>query len=58
MNEIMLNEIMFSKEGNVLYNDAQNTFYSWLYGIEFMVKYHSESERGDPLSPLHRLLSD
>ena len=26
------------KEGNVLFNDALNTFYLWLYGIRHMVK--------------------
>ena len=30
-------------EGNVLFNDAQNTFYLWLYGIRHMVKDHSDS---------------
>ena len=29
------------KEGNVLFNDALNTFYLWLYGIRHMVKDHS-----------------
>ena len=28
----------------------------WLYGIKHMVKDHSDSERGNPLPPLHRLL--
>ena len=32
-------------EGNVLFNDALNTFYLPLYGVRFMVKEHSESER-------------
>ena len=40
-----------TKEGNVLFNDALNTFYLWLYGIEHMVKDHSDSERGNPLQP-------
>ena len=31
------------KEGNVLFNDALNTFYLWLYGIGHMVKDHSDS---------------
>ena len=26
------------KEGNVLFNDALNTFYLWLYGIGHMVQ--------------------
>ena len=43
------------KEGNVLFNDALNTFYLWLYGIRHMVKGHSDNEKGNPLPP-HRLL--
>ena len=43
------------KEGNVLFNDALNTFYLRLYGIRHMVKDHSDSERGNPLPP-HGLL--
>ena len=43
------------KEGNVLFNDALNTFYLRLYGVGHMVKDHSDSERGNPL-PLHGLL--
>ena len=39
------------KEGNVLFNDTLNTFYLWLYGIQHMVKDHSDSERGNMLSP-------
>ena len=33
------------KEGNVLYNDALNTFYLRLYGVGHMVKDHSGNER-------------
>ena len=33
------------KEGNVLFNDARNTFYLRLYGVEHMVNGHSDSER-------------
>ena len=29
------------KEGNVLFNDALNTFYLWLYGVRHIVKDHS-----------------
>ena len=29
------------KEGNLLFNDALNTFYLWLYGIGHVVKDHS-----------------
>ena len=43
------------KEGNVLFNDALNTFYFLLYGVRHMVKDHSDSEKGN-LLPLHRLL--
>ena len=43
------------KEGNILFNDALNTFYLRLYGIRHMVKDISDSERGNPLPP-HRLL--
>ena len=39
------------EEGNVLFNDALNTFYLWLHGV----KDHSDSERGKPLPP-HGLL--
>ena len=35
------------KEGNVLFNDALNTFYIPLYGVGHMVKDHSDSERGN-----------
>ena len=43
------------KEGNVLFNDALNTFYLRLYGVRHMVKDHSDSERENLLPP-HRLL--
>ena len=43
------------KEGNVLFNDALNTFYVRLYGVKHMVKDHSDSERGNSLPP-HGLL--
>ena len=33
------------KEGNVLFNDALNIFYLWLYDIGHMVKDHSDSEK-------------
>ena len=38
-------------EGNVLFNDALNTFYLRLYGVGHMVEDHSDSERGNPLPP-------
>ena len=43
------------KEGNVLFNDALNTFYLRLYGVGHMVTVQSDSERGNPLPP-HGLL--
>ena len=43
------------KEGNVLFNDALNTFYLWLYGVRRMVEDYSDSEIGNPLLP-HGLL--
>ena len=45
----------YRKEGNVLFNDALNTFYLRLYGVRHMVEDHSDSERGNPLPP-HGLL--
>ena len=33
------------KEGNVLFNDALDTFYLRLYGVTHMVKDHSDSEK-------------
>ena len=45
------------KEGNVLFNDALNTFYLRLYGIRHMVKDHSDSERENPLPPLFLISS-
>ena len=41
------------KEGNVLFNNALNTFNVRLYDIEHMVKDHSDSVRGNPQPPLH-----
>ena len=39
------------KEGNVLLNDALNTFYLRLYGVRHIVKDHSDNERENPLPP-------
>ena len=33
-------------KGNVLFNDALNTSYLWLYHVRHMVKDHTDSERG------------
>ena len=38
---------------NVLINDALNTFYLRLYEVGRMANDHSNSERGNPLPPLH-----
>ena len=43
------------EEGNVLFNNALNTFYLRLCGVGHTVTDHSDSERGNPL-PLHGLL--
>ena len=48
-------QIFWYLEGNVLFNDALNTFYLRLYGVRHMVKDHSDSERGNQL-PSHGLL--
>ena len=47
--------LLRSKEENVIFNDALNTFYLRLYGVRHLVKDHSDSESGNPLSP-HGLL--
>ena len=39
-----INVIEGRKEGNVLFNDALNT-YLRLYGVGHMIKYHTDSER-------------
>ena len=48
---------MLWKEGNVLFNDALNTFYLRLYGVGHMVKYSSNSER-KPAAATWATLSD
>ena len=42
---------MGRKEGNVLFNNALNTFYLRLYGVGHMVKDHSDSDTANPLPP-------
>ena len=44
------------QEGNVLFNDAVNTFLIWLYGDGHVVKGHSDSKIENLLLPLHGLL--
>ena len=43
------------RKGNVLFNDALNTFYLELYGVGHMVKDHSDSKEENLLPP-HGLL--
>ena len=39
-----------------LFNDSVNTFYLRLFGVGHnMIKDHSDSERENPLPPLHAL---
>ena len=47
-------QVVMVVEGNVLFNDALNTFYLRLYGVRHMVKDHSDSERENP-QPQHGL---
>ena len=44
-------------EGNVLFNDALNTFYLRLYGVGHMVNNYSDSER-KPAAATWATLSD
>ena len=58
-NRFLFSQVLISstrKEGNVLFNNALNTFYLQLYGVEHMVKDHSNSERGNPLLQARVLL--
>ena len=52
---LLFHALLCRKEGHVLFNDVLNTLYLRLYGVRYMVKDHSDSERGNPLPP-HRLL--
>ena len=53
MNNLRTNTGLWAKEGgNVLFNDAFNTFYSWLYGVGHMMKNLSDSEKGNLLGLL------
>ena len=45
------------KEGNVLFNNTLNTFYLQLYGMKYMVKYHSDSKM-KPATATWATLSD
>ena len=55
MGTVLALRLRDERERTVLFNDALNTFYLQLYGVRHMVKDHSDSEKGNPLSP-HRLL--
>ena len=46
------------KEGNVLFNDALNTFYLRLYGVRHMVKDHSAKRERKPAAATWVSLSD
>ena len=48
--------VRYWKEGNVLFNNALNTFYLQLYGVRHMVKDHSDSERGNSFRLAARVL--
>ena len=43
------------KEGNVIFNDALNTFDLRLYGVRHMLKDHYGTQKGNQLPP-HGLL--
>ena len=48
----------FRKEGNVLFCDALNTFYLWLFGVERMVKDNRDSEKEETHTATRAILSD
>ena len=48
-NEAGCSSLRRRKEGNVLFNDALDTFYLRLCGVRRMVKDRSDSEKGNPL---------
>ena len=53
--KLKLQKKLSTRERNVLFNDALNTFHLRLYGVRHMVKDHSDRERGNSLPP-HGLL--
>ena len=55
--QIITGVTLGKKEGDVLFNDALNTFYLRLYGFGHMVKDHSDSER-KPAAATWATLSD
>ena len=57
----MLSSVIYSfmtreRKGNVLFNDALNTFYLRLYSVRHMVKNHSDRERGNSFRLAARVL--
>ena len=53
--ELLARMAVKMKEANVLFNGTLNTFYIRIYGVGHMVKDHRNSQRGNPLPPLHGL---
>ena len=54
---VIVKPSLLMKEGNILFNDALNTFYLRLYGVRHMLKDHSDSER-KPAAATWATLSD
>ena len=52
----VFNVLSNMKEGNILFNDALNTFYLRLYGVRHMVKDLSDSEKGNSFRLAARVL--
>ena len=48
---------IYRNEGNVLFNDALNTFFIYCYMALDMINDNSDSKRRNPLPPLYGLLS-
>ena len=55
-NNIYNNIYNYNKDGNVLFKDVLNIFYLRLYGVEHMLKDHSDIERENPMPSLYRVL--
>ena len=61
LTELFLVSVILSmgrKEGNVLFNEAFNTFYLQLYGVGHMVKNHTQCERKPAAATTWATLSD
>ena len=46
------------KAGIVLFNDTLNTFHLRIHGGEHMIIAHIDDEKGNPLPPLHGVLTE